>query len=196
MPGALPYDITILLEQVSRDDEDAFRRLFDHYRALFYTVAFKMTHVQETAEEIVQEVFVMLWVKRKLAAKADRPEGYIFTILHNCIYAHFRKIAQEKQLKYRMGQLEDSSENPVETLLLEKEHRMMLEKVISGMPPQQKIIYKLAKQDGISREEIARRLNISPNTVRNHLAAAVEYLRTYLRKETSAIIWVLIWMHV
>jgi len=63
------------------------------------------------------------------------------------------------------------------------------------MPSQQKIIYKLAKQEGISREEIARRLNISPNTVRNHLAAAVEYLRARLKTEASSIIWAVICIH-
>lgn len=196
MPQALLYDIIILLEQVSQDNEAAFRKVFDHYKAPFYATAFKMTHIAGTAEEIVQEVFVTLWEKRKLAAKAKNPEGYIFTILHNCIYAHFRKLAQERQLKSKVGQAAEESENPVETLLLEKEHRMILEKVIGGLPPQQKIIYKLAKQEGISREEIARRLNISPNTVRNHLAAAVEYLRVCLKKETSVIIWAVIWMHI
>ncbi|HRE51047.1 MAG TPA: sigma-70 family RNA polymerase sigma factor [Flavitalea sp.] len=195
MPGALPYDIAILLEQLSLDNEEAFRRIFDHYKAPFYETALKMTHAAGIAEEIVQEVFVMLWMKRKLAARAKNPEGYIFTILHNCIYAHFRKLAQEKRLRSAIGQIREESENPIEILLLEKEHAMILENVISQLPPQQRIIYKLAKQEGVSREEIAKRLNISPNTVRNHLAAAVAYLRAYLKKETSAIIWALIWMN-
>lgn len=193
MPGFQTYDITLLLEQVSQDNEDAFRKVFDHYKAPFYAAAFKMTHAAALAEEIVQEVFVTLWMKRKLAAEAKNPERYIFTILHNCIYAHFRKLAQEKQLRAKVGHNMEESENPVELLLLEKEHRAVIEKVISRLPPQQQLIYKLAKQEGISREEIARGLNISPNTVRNHLAAAVEHLRVGLKKETSAIIWAAIW---
>jgi RNA polymerase sigma-70 factor (ECF subfamily) len=195
MPGTLPYDITTLLEQVSQDNEEAFRKVFDHYKAPFYATAFRMTHAAGTAEEIVQEVFVMLWVKRKLAARAKNPEGYVFTILHNCIYAHFRKLAQERLLRSKAGQAEEESESPVESLLLEKEHRGIIENVISRLPPQQKIIYKLAKQEGMSREDIARQLNISPNTVRNHLAAAVVHLRNSLKKNASALIWAVIWMH-
>lgn len=193
MPGLQTYDIILLLERVSQDNEEAFRIVFDHYKAPFYAAALKMTHVAGIAEEIVQEVFVTLWVKRKLAAEARNPEGYIFTILHNCIYAHFRKLAQERQLKSKVALVREESENPVEALLLEKEHRAVIEKVISQLPPQQRIIYKLAKQEGISREEIARQLSISPNTVRNHLAAAVEQLRTCLKKETSIMIWAAIW---
>ena len=195
MPGTLPYDITTLLEQVSQDNEEAFRKVFDHYKAPSYATAFTITHAAGTAEEIVQEVFVKLWVKRKLAARAKNPEGYVFTILHNCIYAYFRKLAQERLLSSKIGQGEEESENPVESLLLEKEHRGIIENVISRLPPQQKIIYKLAKQEGMSREEIARQLNISPNTVRNHLAAAVVHLRNSLKKNASALIWALIWMH-
>ncbi len=195
MPGFQSYDITLLLKQVAQDNEEAFRKVFDHYKAPFYAAALKMTHAAALAEEIVQEVFVTLWVKRKLAAEAKNPEGYIFTILHNCIYAHFRKLAQEKQLKAKVVRDMEESETLIELLLLEKEHRAVIERVISRLPPQQKLIYKLAKQEGRSREEIARRLNISPNTVKNHLAAAVEYLRVYLKKEVSAIIWAAIWMN-
>jgi len=191
----LPYNIPVLLKQVAEGDEQAFRMVFDHYKEPFYATAFKMTHSVDIAEEIVQEVFVTLWVKRNFIGAAKRPEGYVFTILHNCIYSYFRKLVQDRQLKSKMEQEIEENENPIETLLLEKENRAILENVISQLPPQQKLIYKLAKQEGISREEIARKLNISPNTVRNHLASAVDYLRAYFKKSESAIIWAVILMH-
>jgi RNA polymerase sigma-70 factor (ECF subfamily) len=195
MQKDLPYDIQILLKQIAKDDEQAFRAVFDRYKEPFHATAFKMTRSADIAEEIVQEVFVTLWVKRKLVATAKKPEGYVFTILHNCIYAHFRKLVLERQLKSKMAQVEEQSENRIETLLLEKENRTIIENIISQLPPQQKLIYKLAKQEGVSREDIAKQLNISPNTVRNLLATAVDYLRTYLKKNESAIIWAVILIH-
>lgn len=154
-----------------------------------------MTRSAHLAEEIVQEVFVTIWIKRLLIAGANRPEDYIFTILHNCIYAQFRKIARERQLKSQLRKEQEESEDLIESLLLEKENKAILENVISQMPPQQRLVYKLAKQEGWSREEIAQGLNISPNTVRNHLAAAVEFLRNYFKKGgASVMIWAAIWM--
>jgi RNA polymerase sigma-70 factor (ECF subfamily) len=191
----LPYDIKILLRQVAEDDEQAFRRVFDHYKAPFHATAFKMTRSTDIAEEIVQEVFVTLWVKRKLIAIAKKPEGYVFTILHNCIYAHFRKLVLERQLKSKMSQAEEQSENRVETLLLEKESKTIIENVISQLPPQQKLIYRLSRQQRLSREKIALELKISPNTVKNHLSAAMDYLRTYLKKSLSVLIWAITGMH-
>lgn len=189
MPEHLSHNIEKLLKQVADDDEQAFRAVFDHYKEPFHATAFKMTRSVDVAEEIVQEVFVTLWVKRKLVAIAKKPEGYVFTILHNCIYAHFRKLVLERQLKSKMAQTEERSECRIETLLLEKENRAIIENVISQLPPRQKLIYKLAKQEGVSREEIAKQLNISPNTVRNHLTTALEYLRVYFKKNKSVLIW-------
>ncbi len=188
------HEIKTLIKQIAEDDEVAFRTIFDHYKAPFYSAAFKMTRSGSLAEEIVQEVFVKIWVKRKIIATAKRPADYIFTILHNCIYAQFRKLALEDKLKTTLAQDSEESEDSIQLLLLEKENKAILENVINQMPPRQRLIYKLAKQEGWSREEIAKGLNISPNTVRNHLSAAIEFLRNYFRKNASIIIWTAIWM--
>jgi len=188
------YEIKTLIKQIAEDDEAAFRTIFDHYKAPFYSAAFKMTRSGSLAEEIVQEVFVKIWVKRKIIATAKRPADYIFTILHNCIYAQFRKLALEDKLKTTLAQDSEESEDSIQLLLLEKENKAILENVINQMPARQRLIYKLAKQEGWSREEIAKGLNISPNTVRNHLSAAIEFLRNYFRKNASIIIWTAIWM--
>lgn len=189
MPEDLPYDITILLKQLADGDEQTFRLIFDHYKEIFYSVAYKMTRSATMAEEITQEVFVTLWVKRKLIAGAERPDSYVFTILHNSVYSHFRKLAHERQFKLKLELEGENSEDLIETLLDEKENRIILENIINQLPPQQKIVYKLAKQEKMNRHEIARQLNISPNTVRNHLSSAIENLRTSLKREVSALIW-------
>jgi RNA polymerase sigma-70 factor (ECF subfamily) len=182
MPKDLSYDIIILLKQLADGDEKVFRLIFDHYKGPFHAAAFKMTRSANIAGEITQEVFVTLWAKRELVAAAKRPDSYVFAILHNCIYSHFRKLADERQFKLKFEQEIENGENPVEALLDEKENRDILENIINQLPSQQRLIYKLAKQEGLSRNEIASQLNISSNTVRNHLSASVEYLRTYLKK--------------
>lgn len=194
MPEYVSFHIDIQLKELANNDENAFRLIFDHYKLPFYATAFKMTHSAEIAEDIVQEVFVTIWVKRNLIASSKKPQAYLFTILHNCIYYHFRKIAKERKLKLRLEQEGDISENNIESRLLEQENRAILDNAINQLPPKQKLIYKLAKQEGLSREEISQRLNISPNTVRNHLSAAVEYLRKCLKKGPSIMIWIAIWL--
>ena len=192
-----PYNdgtVVLLLLRIGGGDETAFREVFDHYKARFHSAAFKMTRSAELAEDIVQEVFIALWDKRKKVAAAKNPEAYLFTILHNSIYAQFRKLALERQLKKKLSEEPEAmEENPVEMLLLEKENRELWENVVSSMPAQQQLVYRLSKQEGLSREEIAQKLNISPNTVRNHLSASIEFIRLYFKKGASAIVWIAIW---
>lgn len=194
MSENLLYDINNLLRQVGEDNEPAFRHVFNFYKERFYTASLKMTHSPDLAKEIVQEVFVTLWIKRVRVAAAANPQGYLFTILHNSIYAHFRKLALEKAMKKKIGQQTAvMEENPVEDKLLAKEKLEILETVISHLPPQQRIVYKLSKQQGLSRDEIASQLHISPNTVKNHLQEATRFIRTYYKAGASALVWIAIW---
>ena len=73
-------------------------------------------------------------------------------------------------MKRNMGQQSEAIDsNPIEDVLFAKEDREMLESVINQLPPQQRIVYKLSRQQGLSRQQIASQLHISPHTVKNHL---------------------------
>jgi len=95
-------------------------------------------------------------------------------------------------MKKNVGDQIPEPENSVEEILLAKENKKILDSVISKLPPQQQLVYKLSKQEGLSREEIATRLHISPNTVRNHLQEAVKFIRNNLKGTISVMIWVAI----
>lgn len=187
------YEVKMLLKQIGEGNEIAFRAIFDHYKAPFHAAAFKMTRSSEMAKEIVQETFILLWNKRTNVAEARDPESYLFKILHNEIYKQFRKMALERKLKAHIEQaVHNEDDNPVEQLLLAKENREILENILSNIPAQQQLVYRLSKQEGLSRQEIADKLNISPNTVKNHLANAMEFIRKYFQKGASALIWFII----
>jgi len=196
MPEDLLYDIKKLLSQVGEGNEPAFRTIFDFFKERFYAASLKMTHSPDIAQEIVQEVFVGLWINRAKVAAAVNPESYLLTMLHNCIYAHFRKLALEKAMKKKMGEQPlELDESSVEDVLLEKETREILESVISQLPPQQQMVYKLSRQQGLSREEIAMQLHISPHTVKNHLQHATQFIRAYYKAGASTFIWIAIWQN-
>ncbi|MEO6452536.1 MAG: RNA polymerase sigma-70 factor [Ginsengibacter sp.] len=194
MPENFRHDIKNLLLQVGEANEFAFRAIFDFYKERFYAVSLKMTHSTDIAEEIVQEVFISLWVNQRKVAAAENPEGYLFAMLHNSIYTHFRKLALEKTMKKKIReQSTDIEASPVEDILSEKENNRLLETVISRLPCQQQMVYKLSRQQGFTREEIAAQLQISPHTVKNHLQEAVRFIRRYYKTGASAVIWIAIW---
>lgn len=193
MPENPRYNIKNLLLNVGDGNEFTFRAIIDFYKERFYSASLKMTHCGDMAEEIVQEVFVNLWIKRAQVAAAANPEGYLFAMLHNSIYAHFRKLALEKVMKKKIRQQSvDIDSSPIEEVLFAKEEREILEAVINQLPPQQRLVYKLSKQQGLSRQQIACELHISPHTVKNHLQQAIRSIGDYYKAGASAFIWVAI----
>ena len=161
--------------QLSEGDVTAFQIIFDCYKKPFYVAAFKITRSEYLAEEIVQEVFILLWTKRIQISAADQPENYLYTILYNCIFNQFKKIAAEKRMvKVVSKNLLEWEEHDIESIMQEKMNKEALHTVINQLPPQQKKVYQLSKELGFSRLEIANQMKISPNSVKNHLHEAVK----------------------
>jgi len=185
MPTTLPCDEKVLFLRIAEGDEVAYRAAFDRYKAPFFSAAYKLTRRADLAEDIVQEVFILLWTRRHLVAAADNPTHYLFTILYNCIYASFKKTAAETQLKETL--LSDmslhtaSAEDPIMQALQTKQQLQLLNDAIGLLPRQQQLVLKLSRQEGLSRGEIASQMHISPHSVKNHLQHAMRNIRGYFK---------------
>lgn len=181
------YNDTELLQHIAKGDEAAFRVLFDGYKARFYAVAIKMTRSSTIAEEMVQDVFLRIWQSREQLAVVENPESYFFTILYRQVFKHFKKLALEHKLLKLIAE-SPAFQNITDETILAQESERLINEAVSKLPPQQQLVFKLNKQDGLSRDQIAEMLHISPNTVRNHLAEAFKFIRAYLKYATFLIL--------
>jgi RNA polymerase sigma-70 factor (ECF subfamily) len=170
-----------LLERIANADEAAFREIFDLYRERFYAAALKLTRSPDTSEEIVQEIFVTLWLRRSALLKVRDPRAYLFAVAYHHISGHFRKLAREKRMIQALSFRYNGSECSTEDRLIDKENQLLLQHLIHQLPPQQQLIYQLSRKEGLSRDEIAHRLDISPHTVKNHLLKAMKYIHAHVR---------------
>lgn len=178
----------VLFKRISEDDQTAFKDIFDRYKSRFYATAFKMTHSADQSEEIVQDTFVSIWTSRKALEKVENPAGYLYTILYNQIYARFKKIAADRLMKTTLQKLPEAVEYSVAEKYNEKEANQFIEKLIRKLPTRQQEVYILSKQEGLSRNEIAKKLELSPHTVKNHLLEAVKFLRTNFYKTSDSLL--------
>lgn len=184
------YDDKTLFALISRGDEVAFRELYQRYKERVYGVSLKMTHSGEIASDIVQDVFLSIWKNRERLLLVDNPSSYLFTATYRNVYQHFRKVALERKI-HIIAEKKVQTGNITEDTVIEHESRNLLSVAISQLPPQQKMVFKLSREEGYSREEVAEYLNISPNTVRNHLAKAVKFVQTYLKVFATILISIL-----
>jgi RNA polymerase sigma-70 factor (family 1) len=173
-----------LFNRIAAADEKAFRLLFDRYHRELFGVALKLTKSPSQAEEIVQELFISIWVSRLLLTAVDKPDAYIYRILYNHIKNYLRKESNRDRILRDALQFRIGSVNATEEAVDAHESEKRIEQALQLLPDRQKAVYRLNRQQGLSIDQIAEQLNISPHTVKSHLAKALEFMRTYLKDVT------------
>ncbi|NLR82343.1 RNA polymerase sigma factor [Chitinophaga eiseniae] len=174
-----------LLHQVADGDEAAFRQLFEIYADRIYGVAYTYTKSAHLSEEIVQDVFVKLWLKRTALPGISKIADYIFIIARNRIINELRRLRLEKNyLRQLFAEEGDSLRSPESEYVL-KESRGLIAQAINSLPPQQKTVYQLNQLQGLKLNDVALQLGLSRNTVRNHLSRALQSIREYLHEHSD-----------
>jgi RNA polymerase sigma-70 factor (ECF subfamily) len=173
------YNEEELLAFIANGDELAFTRLFNYYRDRIYSIAFRITHSTTIAEEIVQDVFLKIWLRRDRLIEIQNFNAYLFVITRNHVYKALKQIAKNYELTAFAERDQLAGDNDSAGLVMEKEYNSLLKKAIDRLPSQQKKVYQYIKEKGLKREEAAGLLHLSPETVKYHLAEAMKNIRTF-----------------
>lgn len=170
-----------LIHRVSQGDERAFREMYNQYQEKVYFLAWKLLNSETEAKDVLQEIFLKLWLNREKLADVERLAAYLNTIVRNHIYDRFRAKAM------REVYLGDFSESDAETTIhtpIEQLSLKQLEAAINGaveeLPAQQKRVFLLSRVQNLKHEEIAEQLEISRETVKKHIVAALQNIKTKL----------------
>jgi len=139
-----------------------------------------MTRSDSLAQEIVQEIFMKIWQNRSMLPELINPESYFFTCLYRRIFRHYKKLALERKLLQVIAE-SPGFQNITDETVIANESEKLIRMALAKLPPQQQLVFKMSKQDGLSRKQIAEKLQISPNTVRNHLAHAIQFIKADIR---------------
>uniref|UniRef100_F4C7J0 RNA polymerase, sigma-24 subunit, ECF subfamily n=1 Tax=Sphingobacterium sp. (strain 21) TaxID=743722 RepID=F4C7J0_SPHS2 len=170
---------TDLLVRVANGDEKAFEQLFYAYYDKLGAFVYQLTSSDILAEEVVQEAFIEVWLRRESLREISSFRGYIFILTKNRMLNALRKIANEKLRNeiWQGGLIQyesaDTGDDPVDR------YKAILEEAIQKLPPQQQKVFKMSKIEHLKQEEIARVLQLSPETVKKHMKLALKFLRNY-----------------
>lgn len=176
-----------LLQQVSEGDENAFEKLFAIHRDTIYTLAFTFAKSVELSEEIVQDVFLKIWLMRTNLTGIQNFDAYLFVITRNHVYQVLKQTAQNHKTTSTSADDHLIADNTTD-LVLEKEYTLLLQKAIARLPNQQREVYTLTRDHGLKRNEVACQLNLQPETVKFHLAQAMKNIRTFCMLHLSLLI--------
>ena len=165
----------------NNDDEKAFELLFHLLNNSLTKFCILYVNQREIAEEIVSDVFVKCWLNRKTLTEILNPETYLFVAVKNQSLNHIKKYSS-----IHLVQIEET--NSVEFVntynpqreIENKELVFRMDKAITALPQQCRIVFRLIKEDGMKYKEVAEILNISPRTVQTQLFRAVKKLSIVL----------------
>ena len=190
MDSSVQYSDKELLRRIAAGEEQAFTVLFWRYKDLIYSTGLRLTGSVTEAEEIVQDVFVKLWTKRLDMPDITSLEGYLFMMARNYTYNSLQRTVRAIATGGVIPEERDVHEAAADALLEEKELNEFLHQAIHQLPPQQQKVYKLIKQNGLTKQEVADRLGISVHTTKSHFDAAVRAIRAFItaRIELSLLI--------
>jgi RNA polymerase sigma-70 factor (ECF subfamily) len=159
-------------------DADAFKRLFETYcQALIY-FAWRYVKSTQIAENIVQDVFLKIWLNRTKLNPALKIRSYLYKAVKNQAMQHLRKAKFENR-KENIQTLDSSTKSP-EDRLDEEEIAISVQRAISELPPKSRLIFTMSKYSNLTYSEIAEIQNISVKTVEAHIGRALKLLRKRL----------------
>jgi RNA polymerase sigma factor (sigma-70 family) len=168
-----------LLKLLRRDDPHAFRELYERYWQQLFSQSYKRLKTTTAAEEIVQEVFLTLWQKRKELSIESLP-NYLSAMTRHAVYSCMAaelRILQQKEIM--AGTF--STSHTEETIA---DNRLTLEqvkKLSDQLPNQCRQVFVYNKINDQSLPEVARKMNISLKTAEAHLTKALRIIRMNIR---------------
>ena len=172
---------TELLKLLKSDDMKAFDIIYKKYSRRLYGFVFRYVKQGVDAEEIVQEVFIKVWKQREKINIYSSFESFLFTIAHNATVNLLKKRVTEQKYIDHVKALQNIDEtyeltDEIHYEELKQEYLALVNK----LSPRQKEIFLLSREEGLSHKEIAEKLGISSNTVKNHLVTTLSYLKNNL----------------
>jgi RNA polymerase sigma-70 factor (family 1) len=189
----LSFNERELVRRIAAGDENAFRQLFEQYSDRLFSAAFLLTKSTDLAEDIVQEAFTRLWVKRAELHSIERMDAWLYIIARNLIFERLRKEAlADKYRQYIKEYFNEGASCPDEEMEF-RELDNTIQQAILQLPPQLQRAFLLSRNKGLSHEEIAREMGISRATVKSYIVQSIASLRRVL-SQYSASMLVLLWM--
>ncbi|RPD41435.1 RNA polymerase sigma factor [Chitinophaga barathri] len=183
-----------LLEGCCREGERYFNVLFDRYFNRLYGFSYSLLKNQEVSTQLAMDVMLRLWQKKQdIVLRADQHlQPYLFQSVKNAVLNHLRKsnIVTEP-VDNTIEQLHHTHVTP-EMLINSNELETAYQSMLREMPEQRRKIFQLKREEDLSYEEIAERLNISIHTVRNQMSSSLDYLRKRINIYNEGLILILI----
>ena len=174
-----PQDEKNILLELIEGSEYAFEQIYRLHSSLLFGRLLKLVKSDVQAEEILQNVFLQIWVNRRSIDPEKSFRSFLFKIAENKVYDFFRKVARDKNMEFQLIALATANHTIIESFKSGEENLAILQKAIAGLPPQRQQVFRLCKLEGKSYKEVSEMLGISASTISDHIVKGTKTIRDY-----------------
>lgn len=173
---------------IGEGNQRVFQSIVYNYSDPLLIFSMGFVRKREIAEEIVSDAFVALWNQRSRIAEIRDLKSYLYILVRNGSISYLRKASGRKEIS--LENLRDFYTLPLtspENDEISEDILEQINKAIEQLPPKCKMVFTLAKVQGVKYKEISTILDISVKTINNHIANALVHISQSLNgnKKTS-----------
>lgn len=181
-----------LLVALQADDPTAFETIYNHMASKLLHYINSRIQNREQSEEIVQEIFVSLWVRRQEIDIHNSIESYLYAAAKYQLLNYIRsESVRHKYAEHFALFASMQSENTEEFINL-TDLKTAIEEHVSQLPPKCQQVFRLSRFTGKSIQEIADEMSISTRTVENYITQALKHLRQALAQYPWTVILIVV----
>lgn len=171
-----------LLQQIAAGDEQAFNTFYSQHWPKVYSYLESIVKSPEAAEELLVDIFVKIWTGRQWLAQVENPGAFLRTAARNKALDFLKITSREKARisTYQADMAMQLAQQPADRIT-DAELKKIWHDAVSQLSPQRQKIFLMHREEGLSYQEIATQLNISPATVKKTMFLALDSIREFLR---------------
>ncbi|MGE7776425.1 RNA polymerase sigma factor [Chitinophaga sp. NPDC101104] len=175
----------MLLREIADGDGHAFATLVVHYGPLLEKAVFQAIRTEWAVKDIVQDVLLQIWLDREKLPELENPRTWFFRIAYYRSYAWLRHrgVQERGQVVMQGSALPGPALHDTEQRLLLSETRRKIAAAVAQLPPRMRTIYLMSREELLRPAEIAGKLGLSVQTVKNTLTNALVHLRDSLARQ-------------
>lgn len=171
-------------------DHDAFTEIFNRYNSLLYVHAYHKLKDGDAAKDVVQDVLSAIWIKRDQLDAGNNLGGYLYTALRNKIFDLLARQEVSNKHLQSLQQFLNHGSVIADHLVREKQLAAIIEREIAALPPRMREVFVLSRKEHLTYKEIAERLAISEETVKDQVKKALKILRPRIGAMIALIFYV------
>ena len=175
-----------ILIALKAGNELAFEKLVDLHFYKLYTFCFRILRNKENAEEIVHDALLSVWNHRMRIDENRTISPYLFTIARRLSLNALRNMKTSQKAIDELWRNMDVLSNETEETILLHDLMKFTENAVVQLPPQQQLVFRLSRYEGLNYDEIAEKLGLSKNTVKRHMIFALRTLRYHFEQSDKA----------